>query len=96
LIDTLKDHVASPRTQVDPKEGVRDLFLDLSPSVAADLLELNASVLQAQNLQQGKSAEQSTQELNTLLKFLRLLTPMTFASTRHSDRWVLELRGGWK
>ena len=96
LIDTLKDHVATPRTQVDPKEGVRDLFLDLSPSVAADLLELNASVLQAQNLQQGKSAEQSTQELNTLLKFLRLLTPVTFTSTRHSDRWVLELRGGWK
>ena len=97
LIDSLKDETPSPRVSQDaPQGGVRDVFLDLSPAVAADLLELNASVLQAQGLQQGKSAEQSAQELNALLKLLRQLTPVTLTSTRHVDRWVLELRGGWK
>ena len=82
--------------QADPEKGIRDVFLNLSPAVAADLLEKNAAVLQAQNLQQGKSVEQSAQELNLLLKVLRQLTPFTFSSTRHTDRWVLELTGGWK
>ena len=97
LIDSIQDETTSPRVSPSvPPDGTRDLFLDISPAVAADLLELNAPVLQAQNLQQGKSVEQSTQELETLFKFLRQLTPLTFTSTRFSDRWVLEFRGGWK
>jgi hypothetical protein len=68
----------------------------LAPAVAADLLEANTSVLQAQSLQKGKSAEQSAQEIGVLLQLLRQLTPITFTSTRHSDRWELELRAGWK
>lgn len=97
LIDALKDTSPPPRTaDRTASEGVRDLLLNLSPAVAADLLEANASVLQAQNVQQGKSAEQSTQELNALIKILRQLTPVTFTSTRFNDRWVLELSGGWK
>ena len=97
LIDTLKEDEASPQTiRPIPTEGVRDLFLDISPVVAADLLQRNEQVLHAQNLQQGKSAEQSKQELETLFQFLRQLTPVSFSSTRHVDRWVLELHGGWK
>ena len=97
MIDTLKEDEASPQTiRPIPTEGVRDLFLDISPVVAADLLQRNEQVLHAQNLQQGKSAEQSKQELETLFQFLRQLTPVSLSSTRHVDRWVLELHGGWK
>ena len=98
LIDSLKSEGESrPVSRSDaPPQGVRDLYFEVSPVVAADLLKLNESVLHAQSLQQGKSAEQADQELKTLLTLLRQLTPFTFTSTRHTDRWVLELQGGWK
>ena len=98
LVDSLKSAGDSrPVSQSEDKTpGVRDLYFDISPAVVADLLKLNESVLHAQSLQQGKSAEQADQELSTLLTLLRQLTPVTFMSTRHADRWVLELQGGWK
>ena len=98
LVDTLKAEAATPpaRLAVAQVDTVRDLYVELSPAIGADLLESNHQILTAQNLQQGKSAEQSAQELAALFKILRQLTPVTFSSTRHADRWVLELRGGWK
>ena len=76
--------------------GRRDLYFDLSPTVAADLLDANAQVLQAQSLQQGKTAEQAAGELKAVLRLLRELTLVSFTSTQHVNRWELELRGGWK
>ena len=97
LVDTLKAEASATPIASDALGGaVRDLFLELSPAVGADLLESNQQILIAQNLQQGKSADQSAQELAALFKILRQLTPVTFSSTRHADRWVFELRGGWK
>lgn len=102
LIDTLQGDAAvqtapaNGEANADRAAGARDLYFDLSPSVAADMLEANAAVLHAQSLQQGKSTEQATNELNALLKLLRQLTPVSFKSTRHTDRWELELQLGWK
>lgn len=98
VIDTLQGEATGTATPAAAPQGdgVRDVYLDISPTVAADLLELNMSVLQAQSLQQGKSAEQATRELNALLSLLRQLAPVTFTSTRHADRWELEFRAGWK
>lgn len=90
---------APPATRTDTatnSSGVRDVYFDISPAVAADLLEANTPVLQAQSLQQGKSAEQSAREIGVLLQLLRQLTPITFTSTRRADRWELELNVGWK
>ena len=98
LIDSLQaEATANPvATSSVRTEGFRDIYFDLSPEIAADLLERNASVLQAQSLQQGESADQATGELNALLALLRQLTPMTFTSTRLTDRWELEFQAGWK
>jgi len=102
LIDTLQGGAAGQTaTPSDDGNairaaGARDLYLNLSPSIAADMLEANAAVLHAQSLQQGKSTEQATNELNALLKLLRQLTPLSFKSTRHTDRWELEFQLGWK
>jgi hypothetical protein len=97
MIDILQSESgqAAARSSVPP-ETVRDLYFDLSPEVVADLLQLNSSVLQAQSLQQGKSADQAARELDFGLKLLRQLTPITFSSTRHPTRWELEFRFGWK
>jgi hypothetical protein len=98
LVDTLKSEATSPPATLAGTQGdaVRDLYFELSPEIGADLLQSNQQILTAQNLQQGKSAEQSAQELAALFKILRQLTPIKFSSTRYADRWVLELHGGWK
>ncbi len=100
LIDTLQAesdvaNVTEPTALPAAADQVRDLYFDLSPSIAADLLEANSAIIHAQNLQQGKSSQQSSQELDAFLKLLRKLTPIRFTSTRCADRWALEFRGGW-
>lgn len=100
MIDILQAQPSGEAASSSPSpprgEGMRDFYFELSPAVAADLLELNTSVLQAQGLQKGKSAEQSAKEIGVLLDLLRELTPFTFMTTRHADRWELQLNVGWK
>lgn len=69
---------------------------ELSPVVAAQLLEANAAVIHAKNIQNGKTAEQSARELEWLCKILRQLTAVHFDTVQYADHMRLELHGGWK
>lgn len=68
----------------------------LSPPVAAQLLEANAAVIHAKNIQNGKTAEQSDQELKAFCDLLRRLTTVRLDTVQYPDRIQLELNGGWK
>lgn len=68
----------------------------LSPPVAAQLLEANAAVIHAKNIQNGKTAEQSTQALDGFCELLRRLTAFQLDTVQYPDRMQLELSGGWK
>lgn len=94
LIDAQKpERQQVPQTAADRLPNVVNV---LSPSIAAQLLEANAGVLNAKSIQSGKTAEQSTQELNALCEFLRQLTAVHLETVQYPDRMQLELTGGWK
>lgn len=78
------------------RSGVPNFVQELSPAIAADLLEANASVIHAKNIQNGKTGEQSARELEGLCKLLRHLTAIRFDSVQYPDHMRLELHGGWK
>ena len=95
LIDALNEDVAPAQTTAATK-ALPNFVQELSPSVAADLLEVNAAVIHAKSIQGGKTAEQSARELDGLCKLLRHLTPIKFDTVQYPDHMRLELHGGWK
>lgn len=84
--------------EVDRKSAssLPNLVHELSPVVAAQLLEANAAVIHAKNIQNGKTAEQSARELEWLCKILRQLNAIHFDTVQYADHMRLELHGGWK
>lgn len=76
--------------------GLPNFIQEFSPSVAADLLEANAAVIHAKNVQNGKTAEQSAREVEGLCKLLRRLTTIQLNTVQYSDHMAIELHGGWK
>ncbi len=95
LIDALNGDAAPAQTTAAAK-ALPNFVQELSPSVAADLLEANAAVIHAKSIQGGKTAEQSARELDGLCKLLRHLTPIKFDTVQYPDHMRLELHGGWK
>ncbi len=92
LIDALTDEMASSRSA----GAVDNLVLELSPTVAADLLLRNESLLLARSVQTGKSTDQAQTEIKTLLEFLNRLEPVRLRTLFDADTVRLELHGGWK
>ncbi len=95
LIDALSGDDSSAATAT-ARQPLPNFVQELSPAVAADLLEANAAVIHAKSIQGGKTAEQSARELDGLCKLLRHLTPIKFDTVQYPDHMRLELHGGWK
>jgi hypothetical protein len=96
LIDALGSKESQDAAAVGSRTGTPNFVEEISPSVAADLLEANAAVIHAKNVQNGKTAEQSERELAGLCQFLRRLTTIRFDTVQYADHMQLELHGGWK
>ncbi len=97
LIEALKTDNVSQATAANPGRAVLPNFVqELSPSVVASLLDANAAVIHARNIQNGKTAEQSARELDGLCQLLRQLTAIRFDTVQYPDHMRLELHGGWK
>ena len=96
LIDALTSQEPQEATAVGSRTGIPNFVQEISPSVAAGLLEANAAVIHAKNIQNGKTAEQSARELDGLCKLLRQLTAIRFDMVQYPDHMQLELHGGWK
>lgn len=76
--------------------SIPNIVQELSPLVAARLLEANAAVIHAKSIQSGKTAEQSARELEGLCTLLRRMTAIHFDTVQYPDHMRLELSGGWK
>ena len=99
LVDTLSSKESLEATAVHPVLRVADLpnlVHEFSPEVAATLLEANAAVIHAKSIQNGKTAEQSSMELQGLCQLLRHLTTLRFDTVQYADHVQVELHGGWK
>ncbi|MBS0204650.1 MAG: hypothetical protein JSS49_17230 [Planctomycetes bacterium] len=96
LIDALSSKESSEAVAVGSRTGIPNFVQEFSPEVAATLLEANAAVIHAKNIQNGKTAEQSTRELEAVCKLMRQLTVIRFDTVQYPDRMQLELHGGWK
>ena len=99
LIDALNGRTPLEATSAapgTPGNAIPNLVQELSPAIAAQLLEANAAVIHAKNVQNGKTAEQSTLELDALCKLLRQLTSIRFDSVQYPDHMQIELHAGWK
>lgn len=102
LVDALTGEAASAKETAPTKTGsatgavLPNFVQELNPSIGADLLEANAAVIHAKSIQGGKTAEQSSRELDGLCKLLRHLTPIKFDTVQYPDHMRLELHGGWK
>ncbi len=94
LVDALSGEASSVPAAVE-NQTLPNFITELSPSVAADLLEANAAVIHAKSIQGGKTAERSARELEGLCKLLRYLTTIKFDTVQYSDHMRLELNGGW-
>ena len=95
LVDSLSGDALSAAAAATV-QALPNFVQELSPAVAADLLEANAAVIHAKSIQGGKTAEQSARELDGLCKLLRHLTPIKFDTVQYPDHMRLELQGGWK
>ena len=96
LIDALTSQEPQEAAAVGSRTGIPNFVQEISPSVAAGLLEANAAVIHAKNIQNGKTAEQSARELDGLCKLLRHLTTIRFDMVQYPDHMQLELHAGWK
>jgi hypothetical protein len=76
--------------------SIPNIVQELSPVVAARLLEANAAVIHAKSIQNGKTAEQSARELEAVCALLRRMTAIHFDTVQYADHMRLELSGGWK
>ncbi len=76
--------------------SIPNIVQELSPVVAARLLEANAAVIHAKSIQNGKTAEQSARELEAVCTLLRRMTAIHFDTVQYADHMRLELSGGWK
>ena len=97
LIDALGSKEGGEATAVGTvRTGIPNFVQEFSPSVAATLLEANAAVINAKSIQNGKTAEQSSRELQALCQLLRQLTLIRLDSVQYADHMQVELHGGWK
>lgn len=98
LVDALTADVRHEAAAVGRAEpvGIPNFVQELSPEIVAGLLEANAAVIHAKNIQNGKTAEQSQRELDAFCLLLRHLTPMRLDLVQYPDSVRLELHGGWK
>ena len=99
LIDAMSGSKPSEAAAVEAdrtKGAVPNFVQEFSPTVAAKLLEDNAAIIHAKNIQNGKTAEQSARELAGFCLLLRHLTTIRFDAVQYPDRMQIELHGGWK
>jgi len=96
LVDALSSKEPQEAKTVGARDGIPNFVQEFSPSVAAGLLEANAAVIHAKNIQNGKTQEQSARELEAACKLLRHLTSIRFDMVQYPDRMQIELHGGWK
>ena len=86
-----------PSQRIEQAVPFPTLFKEISLSdVAAKLLEDNAALIHAKNIQNGKTSEQSKHELESLCLLLRHLTTIRFDVVQYAERMQIELHGGWK
>jgi hypothetical protein len=99
LIDVLGSKESQDATVIGDaarRTGIPNIVHEFSPSVAASLLEANAAVIHARNIQNGKTAEQSARELDGACQLLRQLTTIRFDTVQYANHMQVELHGGWK
>jgi hypothetical protein len=97
LVDAMSKKEGSEAVAVSgPRTAIPNFVQEFSPEVAARLLEDNAAVIHARNIQTGKTAEQSTRELEAVCKLLRQLTTIRFDSVQYPDHMQIEFHAGWK
>ncbi|MDB5344931.1 MAG: hypothetical protein JWP89_3308 [Schlesneria sp.] len=95
LIDAQQNKRLAETATASPN-GIPNVVQELSPVVAAQLLEANAAVIHAKSIQNGKTAEQSGRELEAVCTLLRRMTAIHFDTVQYADHMRLELSGGWK
>jgi len=96
LVQALSQENSGTARKTETQKGVPNFIQELSPSVAADLVEANAAVIHAKNVQNGKTAEQSAREVEGLCTLLRHLTTIHLNTIQYDDHMAIELHGGWK
>lgn len=99
LVDSMSGSAPLEASAVEPagaRAALPNFVQEFSPAIAAQLLEANAAVIHARNIQNGKTAEQSTRELEGLCLLLRHLTTVRLDTVQYADRVQVELHGGWK
>lgn len=99
LIDVLSSKESQDATVIGDaarRVGIPNIVHEFSPSVAATLLEANAAVIHARNIQNGKTAEQSARELDGVCQLLRHLTTIRLDTVQYANHVQVELHGGWK
>ncbi|OYW22165.1 MAG: hypothetical protein B7Z55_04950, partial [Planctomycetales bacterium 12-60-4] len=93
LIDSLQ---RSPTTRDDKSATGRNLEFSLDPVVGASLLDANRAIITAKGVQDGKSLEQASKELDTILGWLQALTPVSIVTEVSDSQVEVKLQGGWK
>ena len=85
LIDTLKSPV---ETRSSAATVPRNFELQLDPDVAAGIT--------AKGVQDGKTLDQASGELDALLGLLRRLTPLSITTDVAEDHAEFRIQGGWQ
>lgn len=93
LVDSLQ---RTPAERSDQGGAGRNFEFTLDPQIGASLLDANRSILTAKGVQDGKSLEQASQELDGLLKLLQQLTPVSVVTAVTGSEVEVKLEGGWK
>lgn len=93
LVDSLQ---RTPAERHDEGAAGRNFEFTLDPQIGASLLDANRAILTAKGVQDGKSLEQASQELDGLLKLLQQLTPVSVVTAVSGGDVEVTLEGGWK
>ncbi len=93
LIDSLQ---RTPEAGDDQSATGRNFEFTLDPQIGASLLDANRAIFTAKGVQDGKSLEQASQELDGLLKLLQHLTPVSIITAVTGSEVEVKLEGGWR
>ncbi len=93
LIDSFRQN---PRPTATPVPVGRNFELFMAPETIATLLSDNRAVITARGLQQGKTLERATRELDLVVELLRRMSGAQITSEVSADALEWRIEGGWK
>lgn len=81
---------------VNKTRGNRNFNLELHPEALAGLVKENRRTLVAQSIQQGKTAEKASGEIELAEKLLRSIALLRLSTSVKENGFQVQLKGNWK